>query len=217
MGWHMKTSFNQIILCSVAASGLLMLGACSQNASDDAADNPAPAATTPASQTPMDQGMPAAPGSSIMPAGSGSSMMSPPAGGSTQMPASASTAGYSSTTSSDTTASFAVTKVTVGDSLSHQKVSKAAEVIAPNQNSIYASVDTTGKTDGSTLSARWSYLDGKKQLVSAISQSIATTGPATTTFTIKNPKAWPQGTYKVDIAVNGEPVSSKRFEVKSPA
>ncbi len=110
-----------------------------------------------------------------------------------------------------------MSEVTVGDSLSHQKVSKPASVIAPDQNSIYASVDTTGQTDGSTLSARWSYVDGKDKLVSAISQSIATTGPATTTFTIMNPQAWPQGTYKVDIAVDGKAVSSKRFEIKSPA
>lgn len=110
-----------------------------------------------------------------------------------------------------------MSKVIVGDSLSHQRVSKPAAVIGPDQNSIYASVDTTGQTDGSTLSARWSYVDGKDKLVSAISQSIATTGPATTTFTISNPQAWPQGTYKVDIAVDGKAVSSKRFEIKSPA
>jgi hypothetical protein len=141
----------------------------------------------------------------------------PPASSSTSAkPASATTTG--AVTAPAAANGFAVSNVVVGDAVaSNHKVSKAANVIAPNKSSIYASVETTGQTAGATLSARWSYVEGNGQLVSAISQSIATTGPAVTTFRIQNPHAWPEGKYKVDIALDGKPVSSKTFEVKAPA
>ena len=113
---------------------------------------------------------------------------------------------------------FAVNKVLVGDAIDDaHKVRAGKDSIAASENAIYASVETSGKTDGATLSARWSYLEGKsQQLVSAISQSIATDGPAVTTFKIQNPHNWPEGKYRVDISLDGKPVSMQSFEVKSP-
>ena len=95
------------------------------------------------------------------------------------------------------------------------KVSKAKSVFAPAVKAIYASVATLGSTPGATLSERWSYLEGSGQQVTTISQTIATDGPATTTFRVLNPNDWPQGKYKVEIAVDGKPVTSETFEVKA--
>jgi len=104
----------------------------------------------------------------------------------------------------------------VGDAVTAgHTVTQPRDTIAATQKAIYASVETSGRTDGATLSARWSYVEGKGQLVSAISQSIATTGPAVTTFKIQNPNAWPAGRYQVEIALDGKPVSTRSFEVKS--
>ncbi|TCI06447.1 hypothetical protein EZM97_33740 [Dyella soli] len=74
-------------------------------------------------------------------------------------------------------------------------------------------MSTVGNTDNATLNARWSYLDGNEHAFSSTSESIATDGPAVTTFKVQNPNAWPVGKYKVVISLNGKAVASEGFEV----
>ena len=125
------------------------------------------------------------------------------------------TSGTSAIVTPAVDAPFGVGKVIVGDAVSAtHSVSQEKDTIPADEKAIYASVQTNGKTDGATLSARWSYQEGKGQLVSAISQSIATEGPAVTTFKIQNSRPWPEGSYKVEIALDGKPVSSRTFSVK---
>jgi hypothetical protein len=202
----MKTSARPLLLCSLAASGLLMLSACGKH--DASTDAPAPAST--AATTPTAPAMTPAPAATVpAPAGTAAT----PAMPASTAPAPASTTASAAPAASD---AFAVNKVVVGDAVTAaHTVNQAKDTIAATQKAIYASVETSGRTDGATLSARWSYDEGKGQLVSAISQSIATTGPAVTTFKIQNPNAWPEGKYTVEIALDGKPVSTRSFEVKS--
>jgi hypothetical protein len=209
----MKTSARSLILCSLAAAGALSLSACGKH--DNGTETPAPAsnatsmsspmtpAPAPASTAPMSTPMtPPPPASTTLP---------PPANGTTPAPSST-----SASAAAPTDDAFAVNKVVVGDSVTAtHAVSKPKDTIAADHKAIYASVETHGKTEGATLSARWSYLEGKGQLVSAISQSIATDGPAVTTFKIQNPNLWPAGKYQVQIALDGKPVSTQSFEVKA--
>ncbi|MFK2905944.1 hypothetical protein ISP17_18435 [Dyella ginsengisoli] len=202
----MKTSARPLLLCSLAASGLLMLSACGKH--DASTDAPAPAST--ATTTPTTPAMTPAPAATA-PAPAGTAVM--PAMPASTAPAPASTTASAAPAASD---AFAVNKVVVGDAVTAaHTVNQAKDTIAATQKAIYASVETSGRTDGATLSARWSYDEGKGQLVSAISQSIATSGPAVTTFKIQNPNAWPEGKYTVEIALDGKPVSTRSFEVKS--
>jgi hypothetical protein len=92
-----------------------------------------------------------------------------------------------------------------------QKVSAAATTFAPT-DTIYAAVATTGAAANAAIVARWTYGDG--QLVDESNESIAPTGPATTTFHIAKPDGWPLGKYTVDISIDGNPVASQAFEVK---
>ena len=73
---------------------------------------------------------------------------------------------------------------------------------------------TEGSSGGATLNAKWSYLEGTSQLVSSISQSIATDGPAVTTFKVQNPDLWPEGKYQVVISLDGKQVAKQDFEIK---
>ncbi|HET6431779.1 hypothetical protein [Dyella sp.] len=212
----MKTSARPLLLCSLAASGLLMLSACGKH--DDAVTTaPAGASTaaTPTTNTPATPMAPVTPApASTAPAAAGTAALPAPA--TTSMaPARAGTSASAATAAPADTA-FAIDKVVVGDAVTAaHTVSKPKDTIPASQNAIYASVQTRGVTDGATLSARWSYVEGKDQLVSAISQSIATRGPAVTTFKIQNPHNWPEGKYKVEIALDGKPVSTQAFEVKA--
>lgn len=91
-----------------------------------------------------------------------------------------------------------------------QKVTAATTTFTP-QDTIYASVATTG-SGTATLDAKWTYQDG--QTVKDDSKSIAPTGPADTAFSISKPDGWPAGNYKVEISLNGTSVATKDFSVK---
>jgi hypothetical protein len=108
-----------------------------------------------------------------------------------------------------------VAKLTVGNAVNadHQ-VTRAGTSFAANDKTIYASVATEGRSTGATLNAKWSYLEGSGQLVSNVSQSIATDGPAVTTFKVQNPDLWPEGKYKVEISLDGKAVTNQDFEIK---
>lgn len=112
--------------------------------------------------------------------------------------------------------SIKVTSVTIGSAVDASlAISREQRSFTPQEKDIYASVATTGNTDNATLNAKWSYVEGKEQPFSSTSESIATNGPAVTTFKVQNPNAWPQGKYKVDISLNGKTVASEAFDVRS--
>lgn len=182
------------------ALGAGLLGACGKH------DN-TPAATTPAAASTAATPMPAHSAPAPMPARAAST------------PAPAATAPASAGSSAAAPAvdnTFKVADVQLGDTVTAAyKIAKPTTSFAPTQKTIYASVATTGSTSGATLSAHFSYLEGKGQPVSTISQTIATDGPATTTFKLHNPHDWPAGKYKVEISLDGKPVSSQTFEVKA--
>lgn len=187
---------NTALYCATLA-GLLMLSACGKNeqaanppAAAPAATAPAPAAPAPAATTPM----------TPEPAGSA--------------PAPASTSGKSA--SVQPANDIKVAAVTIGSAVDASHIiSKVQRRFAPTDKAIYASVTTLGNTDNASLSANWSYVDGKDQPFSSTTESVATDGPATTTFKVQNPNAWPVGQYKVVISLNGKPVASENFEVRS--
>lgn len=111
-------------------------------------------------------------------------------------------------------ATFRVASVTMGDDVApDHRVTTAKTRFAPSVKIIYAAVETQGVTDSATLSATWSYVEGTPRQIVSTSQSIATDGPAVTTFEVRNPNQWPLGKYQVVIAVDGKTVSTQDFEV----
>ncbi|WP_266183779.1 hypothetical protein [Dyella humicola] len=188
------------LYCTTLA-GLLMLSACGKNEqaasptpAAPAATAPAPAAPTPAATTPTPAATTPAPANTT--------------------PAPASTSGKSA--SIQPANDIKVAAVTLGSAVDASHIiSKVQRRFAPTDKAIYASVTTLGSTDRASLSANWSYVDGKDQPFSSTTESVATDGPATTTFKVQNPNAWPVGQYKVVISLNGKAVASENFEVRS--
>ncbi|MEO5829500.1 MAG: hypothetical protein ABIQ36_02925 [Rhodanobacter sp.] len=176
-------------VCAAAFAAALLLSACGKNA-PPSAPAPAAASTAAANQLPT---LPST-SSALAPAkatsvASAASTMPPPA-------------------------PFTVAKLTLGSAVNAEhQVTRASDSFASNDKAIYASVATEGHTDGATLNAKWSYLDGQGQLVSNISQSIATDGPAITTFKVQNPDLWPAGKYQVEISLDGKPVMKQPFQI----
>lgn len=204
----MTRSIRTTALYSASLAGLLLLSACGKN-------EPAPPASTP----------PAASSAAKTPAPAPAT--SAPATSGTAAPAPTSTAPAHSSTSASVTPTAApiatapaempltVAKVTLGNNVNAQhEVTRASSSFAPDNKMIYASVMTEGRSGGATLNAKWSYLEGQGQLVSNISQSIATDGPAVTTFKVQNPDLWPEGKYQVEISLDGKPVTKQDFDIK---
>ncbi|MEO7065747.1 MAG: hypothetical protein ABI114_02455 [Rhodanobacter sp.] len=185
-------------LFSASFACLLLLSACGKQ---EAAPAPSPAPTT----SPI-----IAPSTPTAPTPAHAATAKAPA---TVPSASVSTAAPVPAT--DASAPIAVVKLTLGDVIdaSSHEVTRPSHTFAANTKIIYASVTTSGRTMDATLNAKWSYLEGRGQLVSSISQSIATTGPATTTFKVQNPDLWPEGKYEVDISLDGKSVIKQSFVI----
>jgi hypothetical protein len=79
------------------------------------------------------------------------------------------------------------------------------------RDTVYAAVRTEGAGTGA-LAARWTFQDG--QTVSESSQNIAPTGDAWHEFHIQKATAWPAGTYKVEITLDGVVAGSKDFTIR---
>jgi len=107
---------------------------------------------------------------------------------------------------------FAVSDVTLGKAIgADKKVTTPSTSFGP-KDTIYASVATTGSAPSKTLTAKWTFQDG--QTVKEQSDTIAPTGPTATEFHLAKKSPWPVGKYKLEIAVDGTPATTKEFEVK---
>jgi hypothetical protein len=190
------------VLYSATVAGLLLLGGCGKN-EPAPAGAPAPASTAPAATT-------------TAPAPASTAAALPPAGATPAGAGTASVASAASVTSPTAMpAPLTVAKLTLGSVVNAEhQVTRASNSFATDDKTIYASVATEGSTGGATLNAKWSYLEGQGQLVSSISQSIATDGPAVTTFKVQNPDLWPEGKYKVEISLDGKPVAKQDFAIR---
>ncbi|MEO7072837.1 MAG: hypothetical protein ABI300_07760 [Rhodanobacter sp.] len=112
---------------------------------------------------------------------------------------------------------FRVSAVTLGHSVDEaHKVTAPGTRFAPDEKTIYASVASTGSAREVALGARWNYLEGAGQLITSVTQRLATDGPATTTFTLQNPDLWPEGKYNVEISVDGKLAVTEPFEIAKP-
>jgi hypothetical protein len=203
----MKIRHRFAVPFSAIVAGALLLGACGKQ---ESAPPAAPATTGTAAATAP------APASTAAPAPASTASPKPAPAASTMSaatPAPAATAAAPAATPA--ASALSVAKVTLGDAVNAEhQVTRAGSNFAADDKTIYASVATEGSSTGATLNAKWSYLEGKGQMISSVSQSIATDGPAITTFKVQNPDLWPEGKYKVEISLDGKSVTEQNFEIK---
>ena len=201
----MKVQARHTALTCATLAGLLMLSACGKNEQESTTAPTAPAATAPA---------PAAPAMPATAAPAPAATAPAPASTSPAHPATSPTGGgmAAATPAEDIKVASVKLGNAVDDSLA---ISKEQRHFNPEDKAIYASVATTGTTDSATLNAKWSYVDGKEEMFTSTTESIATDGPAITTFSVQNPNPWPKGKYKVVITLNGQTVATEDFDVRS--
>ncbi|MFA6229805.1 MAG: hypothetical protein WC617_06470 [Rhodanobacter sp.] len=194
-------------LFGIVLASTLLLGACGKREPASPNQTPAPTSTAPTAATAssVTRPIPAVAKADTVAIATAASASVTPA---TLPPAAA-------TSAPAAPAALSVTRLTLGNSVgSNLEVTDASNSFANDSKTIYASVDTQGSSRGATLTARWSYLEGNGQLISNIAQSIATDGPAVTTFKVENPNLWPDGKYQVEITLDGKPVTTQAFLIR---
>jgi hypothetical protein len=108
--------------------------------------------------------------------------------------------------------SVQVADVTLGKRIgANKRVEDQADTFKPN-DTIYASVHTTGTGSGTQLVARWTFQDG--QQVDERTETIAPTGDAYTEFHISKPTGFPAGKYTLHVLMDGQEVQTKDFTVQ---
>jgi len=196
----MSFSPRSAVLFSATFASMLLLSACGKSE----APAPAPAAASTAAPAPAPAATaPAAASTAVKPAASSTAAVAP---------AAAATVAATPAAAAATPLSFS--KLTLGNAVNNDhQVTKAGTSFAATDKTIYASVATDGSSNGTKLNAKWSYLEGQGVVVSNITQSIATDGPAITTFKVQNPDLWPEGKYKVEISLDGKTVADQDFQI----
>ena len=114
---------------------------------------------------------------------------------------------------SSQTSQVTVTSVDLGKNVgADNRVTDKSDTFAPN-DVIYATVLTDGSSPNAVLRTTWMFQDG--QVVAQSERVIAPNGQAATAFHIEKPDGLPAGKYKVVVSLDGNPVQTKEFEVKS--
>jgi hypothetical protein len=109
-------------------------------------------------------------------------------------------------------AAVAVGNFAVGNAVGADKRIQGGAMISP-RDTIYVSIDTTGRGDA-TLKSRWTYVkNGNATLVKEDMQRVTTAGPSTHEFHISKPDGWPRGDYQVEVFVNETSAGTRRFSV----
>jgi hypothetical protein len=113
-------------------------------------------------------------------------------------------------------APLAVASIDLGKAIGPDKKVVSVSTAFGARDTIYASVSTSGNGENATLGAKWTFVkaDGSTIPVNESSQTITTTGPATTEFHITKASPWPKGKYRVEVLLNGAPAGTREFDVQ---
>lgn len=110
---------------------------------------------------------------------------------------------------SDADAAVTVTSVELGNEVGADNRVTAPMATFATDDTVHASVVTGGA--GGTVSTRWTFEDGQ---VVHTEDKIVPAGEQVTDFMITNPAGWPDGTYTLEVMVDGNVVQTREFEVR---
>lgn len=92
-----------------------------------------------------------------------------------------------------------------------KKISDKTDDFSAN-DTIYASVHTSGTANNGSITGRWTFQDGT--LVDERSETVTTNGDARTVFFIAKPSGFPKGKYTLHVIIDGKEVRTKDVTVK---
>jgi hypothetical protein len=121
--------------------------------------------------------------------------------------------GPDTTAASVAPAPLSVTDVQVGKSIGSDKKVTSPGTSFGVRDTVYASVTTNGASSGGKLTAKWTY--NGPTVINESSQTVNSTGgESVTEFHITKRTAWPKGSYRVEVSLDGAPARTVDFEIK---
>ena len=112
----------------------------------------------------------------------------------------------------DAPSAFSVIDIDMGRHIdAEKKISDKTDDFAPN-DTIYASIHTSGTANNSAVVGRWTFENGT--VVDERTQNVTTNGDAYTEFHIVKPGGWPKGKYTLHVMIDGKEVRTKDVTVK---
>ena len=112
----------------------------------------------------------------------------------------------------DAPAALSVVDIDMGRHIGpDKKITDGTDDFAPN-DTIYASVHTSGTANNSPVMARWTFQDGS--VVDEQTHNVTTTEDTYTEFHIAKPGGFPKGKYTVHIMIDGREVRTKDVTVE---
>ena len=114
-------------------------------------------------------------------------------------------------------ATASVTRVDLGNAVgADMKIATPMTTFGP-KDTIYVSIGTSTSDPAASvpgkLAVKWTHIDSN-QTINEESRDATLTGMGSTEFHIAKPSGWPTGKYNVDVALDGNVVQSREFEVK---
>jgi len=114
-------------------------------------------------------------------------------------------------------ATASVTSIDLGNAVgADMKIATPMTTFGP-KDTIYASIGTSTSDPAASvpgkLSVKWSHVDSN-QTVNEEARDLTLMGMNNTEFHIAKPSGWPTGKYKVEVALDGNVVQSREFEIK---
>ena len=107
---------------------------------------------------------------------------------------------------------FHIVSVLLGNAVDAENVVLVDSDVFGRRDPIYASVLSSGVSQGLKVSAKWLGPDGVTFAETA--QPLVPTAATATTFSVSNPQGWPAGDYQVQIGINGHFMQKKNFKVR---
>lgn len=107
---------------------------------------------------------------------------------------------------------FRLLDVALGNAIDDERRVLVAQTRFQSTDTLYLSVLGSAASNDLTLSVRW--LDAAGQVVTQTEQPLPAGSASVTTFSAHHPQAWPAGHYRAELAVNGNPVDFREFDVQ---
>lgn len=102
-------------------------------------------------------------------------------------------------------------EVTLGRELDGEQRVRSAQSVFAASDPLHLSVVVGAPETALQLSARW--LSGDGRLLAEDRGELAAGQPAVVTFSLTRSEPWPPGDYRVELAVNGQPVDHRAFRI----
>lgn len=102
--------------------------------------------------------------------------------------------------------------VSLGNAIDDERRVKVAQTRFQSTDTLYLSVLGSAASNDLALSVRW--LDAAGRVVSQAEQPLPAGSASVTTFSAHHVQAWPAGHYRAELAVNGNPVDFREFDVQ---